>query len=94
MRSRRMFGSRWAVHRCASRTMPAPRGRSAAALTSTLMCAQPLPPRADKQDFESWNNLANALIKTGHKPRAFLALKEAVRAEYENWKVRCTAGGA
>ncbi len=39
------------------------------------------------QDFESWNNLANALIKTGHKGRAFLALKEALKADFDNWKV-------
>eukprot|EP00048_Salpingoeca_helianthica_P012127 m.174973 g.174973 ORF g.174973 m.174973 type:complete len:272 (-) comp15332_c0_seq1:59-874(-) len=41
----------------------------------------------EPEDFESWSNLANALLRLGHKPRAFLALKEAIRAEYENWKV-------
>jgi tetratricopeptide (TPR) repeat protein len=40
------------------------------------------------QDFESWNNLANCYIKLDQKPRALLALKESVKCEYENWKVR------
>lgn len=37
--------------------------------------------------FEAWNNLAQAYLKLGNKRCAFHALKEAIRCDYENWKV-------
>eukprot|EP00040_Diaphanoeca_grandis_P002477 m.21845 g.21845 ORF g.21845 m.21845 type:complete len:896 (-) comp13567_c0_seq1:184-2871(-) len=41
----------------------------------------------DSDDFESWNNLARGYIKLKMKRRAFYALREAVKFEYNNWKV-------
>jgi tetratricopeptide (TPR) repeat protein len=38
-------------------------------------------------DFQSWNNLGHAYIKLGQNDRAFYALKESTKYEYENWKV-------
>jgi len=38
-------------------------------------------------NFEAWNNLANAYIKKGQKPRAWKVLQEAVKCDYDNWKV-------
>ncbi|EDW19070.1 tetratricopeptide repeat protein 27 [Drosophila mojavensis] len=37
--------------------------------------------------FESWNNLAKALIKLGDKERAHRLLGEALKCNYNNWKV-------
>ena len=39
------------------------------------------------QNFEAWNNLANAYIKQGQKARAWKVLQEAVKCDYDNWKV-------
>ncbi|XP_037825505.1 tetratricopeptide repeat protein 27 [Lucilia sericata] len=37
--------------------------------------------------FESWNNLAKALIKLGDKQRAHKVLAESLKCNYTNWKV-------
>lgn len=37
--------------------------------------------------FEAWNNLAQAYIKLGNKRSAHQALTDALRCNYENWKV-------
>ncbi|XP_075159976.1 tetratricopeptide repeat protein 27 [Haematobia irritans] len=37
--------------------------------------------------FESWNNLAKALIKLGDKQRAHRVLGESLKCNYNNWKV-------
>jgi len=37
--------------------------------------------------FEAWNNLAKCYVKSGQKSRAYYALKEAVKCNYENWMV-------
>ncbi|KAM7354742.1 tetratricopeptide repeat protein 27 [Cochliomyia hominivorax] len=37
--------------------------------------------------FESWNNLAKALIKLGDKQRAHKVLAESLKCNYSNWKV-------
>lgn len=37
--------------------------------------------------FESWNNLAKALIKLGDKPRAHKILSESLKCNFNNWKV-------
>ncbi|XP_030372081.1 tetratricopeptide repeat protein 27 [Scaptodrosophila lebanonensis] len=37
--------------------------------------------------FESWNNLAKALIKLGDKQRAHRVLGESLKCNYSNWKV-------
>ncbi|KAJ8888281.1 hypothetical protein PR048_007768 [Dryococelus australis] len=39
------------------------------------------------QNFEAWNNLAKAYAKMGQKARAWKALQEAVKCNYENWQV-------
>ncbi|KAJ7360146.1 Tetratricopeptide repeat domain 27, partial [Desmophyllum pertusum] len=39
----------------------------------------------DSENGEAWNNLSNIYIKTGQKLRAHLALKEALKANYESW---------
>jgi len=39
------------------------------------------------QNFEAWNNLANAYINQGQKTRAWKVLQEAVKCDYDNWKV-------
>ncbi|XP_071441326.1 tetratricopeptide repeat protein 27 isoform X2 [Hetaerina americana] len=41
----------------------------------------------DTENFEAWNNLAKAYIKLGQKARAWKALQEALKCNYENWKV-------
>ena len=38
-------------------------------------------------NFEAWNNLANCYIKLGQKERAWRVLQEAVRCDFDNWKV-------
>lgn len=37
--------------------------------------------------FESWNNLAKALIKLGDKKRAHKVLNESLKCNFNNWKV-------
>lgn len=37
--------------------------------------------------YEIWNNLAKAYVELGLKHRAYKALKEAVRHNYDNWKL-------
>lgn len=37
--------------------------------------------------FESWNNLAKALVKLGDKIRAHKVLSESLKCNYNNWKV-------
>ena len=39
------------------------------------------------QSFEAWNNLAKCYAKLGQKSRAWSALQEAVKCQYETWKV-------
>ena len=39
------------------------------------------------QNFELWNNLANGFLKSGNKTKALRAFHEAVKCNYENWKV-------
>ncbi|CAG2054189.1 unnamed protein product [Timema podura] len=41
----------------------------------------------DSENFEAWNNLAKAYVKLGQKPRAWRALQEAVKCNFENWRV-------
>ncbi|CAH2073308.1 unnamed protein product, partial [Iphiclides podalirius] len=37
--------------------------------------------------FEAWNNLAKVYVKQGDKSRAYRALMEALRFNYDNWKL-------
>lgn len=37
--------------------------------------------------FEAWNNLAKVYVNQGDKKRAYRALMEALRFNYDNWKV-------
>ncbi|CAG9114885.1 unnamed protein product [Plutella xylostella] len=37
--------------------------------------------------FEAWNNLAKVYVQQGDKPRAYRALMEALRFNYDNWKL-------
>nr|AON96559.1 tetratricopeptide repeat protein 2 [Bicyclus anynana] len=37
--------------------------------------------------FEAWNNLAKVYVKQGDKKRAYRALMEALRFNYDNWKL-------
>ncbi|XP_063359197.1 tetratricopeptide repeat protein 27 [Cydia amplana] len=37
--------------------------------------------------FEAWNNLAKVYVKQGDKDRAYRALMEALRFNYDNWKL-------
>lgn len=39
------------------------------------------------ESFEAWNNLSKAYIKLGDKVRAFRTLKEAIRCNFEEWRV-------
>ncbi|XP_046384414.1 tetratricopeptide repeat protein 27 [Ischnura elegans] len=41
----------------------------------------------DTENFEAWNNLAKAYVKLGQKARAWKALQEALKCNYENWRV-------
>ena len=41
----------------------------------------------DEGDFECWNNLARGYVMLKQKKRAFYAMREACKHEYENWKV-------
>ncbi|VVC94357.1 unnamed protein product, partial [Leptidea sinapis] len=37
--------------------------------------------------FEAWNNLAKVYVQLGDRPRAYRALMEALRFNYDNWKL-------
>jgi tetratricopeptide (TPR) repeat protein len=41
----------------------------------------------DPDNFETWNNLAAAYIKSNQKDKAHTILQEAIKQDYENWKV-------
>lgn len=41
----------------------------------------------DADDFESWNNLAASYVQLDRKEQAFLILLEALKCNYENWKL-------
>ncbi|KAK7790318.1 hypothetical protein R5R35_010306 [Gryllus longicercus] len=41
----------------------------------------------DPENMEGWNNLAKAYVKTGQKARAWHALQEALKADFENWRL-------
>lgn len=41
----------------------------------------------DPENFEAWNNLSKAYVKLGQKNRAWKALQEALKWDYENWRV-------
>ncbi|KAL1131101.1 hypothetical protein AAG570_012338 [Ranatra chinensis] len=41
----------------------------------------------EPDSFEAWNNLAKAYILLGQKQRAYNALQEAVKCNYEKWQV-------
>uniref|UniRef100_A0A1Q3EY78 Uncharacterized protein n=1 Tax=Culex tarsalis TaxID=7177 RepID=A0A1Q3EY78_CULTA len=41
----------------------------------------------ESHGFESWNNLAKAYIKLGNKKRAHKILQEALKCNFNNWKV-------
>ena len=54
---------------------------SVAARTYRLYC------NFEPDNFEAWNNLANAYIKLNQKSRAFTVMLEAVKCDYDNWKL-------
>jgi tetratricopeptide (TPR) repeat protein len=41
----------------------------------------------EPDSFEAWNNLAHAYMKTGNKRSAHQAMTEALKCNFENWKV-------
>lgn len=41
----------------------------------------------EPDSYESWNNLAQAYIKLGNKRSAHQALTEALRCNYDNWRI-------
>lgn len=41
----------------------------------------------DTDNYEAWNNLASAYCRLKEKKKAFLTLKEAVKCNYENWRI-------
>ncbi|KAJ1522894.1 hypothetical protein ONE63_002036 [Megalurothrips usitatus] len=41
----------------------------------------------DPENFEAWNNLSKAYVNLGQKNRAWKALQEALKWDYENWRV-------
>ncbi|KAI0220908.1 hypothetical protein L0F63_004618, partial [Massospora cicadina] len=41
----------------------------------------------DPDNGEAWNNLASTYARQGRKPEAFLALQQALRQNYANWKM-------
>ncbi|KAK0158206.1 hypothetical protein PV328_009240 [Microctonus aethiopoides] len=41
----------------------------------------------EQSSFEAWNNLAKAYIKLGDKLRAYHALHDAIKCNYEKWEV-------
>jgi len=41
----------------------------------------------EMDSFEAWNNLARCYVKLDQKERAWRVLQEALRCDYDNWKV-------
>ncbi|XP_078671582.1 tetratricopeptide repeat protein 27-like [Branchiostoma floridae x Branchiostoma belcheri] len=41
----------------------------------------------DYDNFEAWNNLATSYIRLNQKQKAFRALKESLRCNFEHWKI-------
>ncbi|XP_013420464.1 tetratricopeptide repeat protein 27 [Lingula anatina] len=41
----------------------------------------------ESDNFEAWNNLSLAYIRSGQKERAFRTLQEAVKCDYNNWRI-------
>jgi len=41
----------------------------------------------ESDNFEAWNNLAKCYIKLNQKERAWRVLQEAIRCDFDNWKV-------
>lgn len=41
----------------------------------------------DPDSFEAWNNLSKAYIKHGDKQRAFRTMQEAIKLNYDEWKL-------
>ncbi|KAK4001962.1 hypothetical protein OUZ56_003824 [Daphnia magna] len=41
----------------------------------------------NSESFEAWNNVAKCYAKLGQKNRAWKALQEAVKCNYDNWKI-------
>lgn len=41
----------------------------------------------DPENFEAWNNLSKAYVNLGQKNRAWKSLQEALKWDYENWRV-------
>ncbi|CAD5118790.1 DgyrCDS7469 [Dimorphilus gyrociliatus] len=41
----------------------------------------------DSDNFEAWANLTNCYIRLKKKDRAFSALQEAIKCDYENWRL-------
>jgi hypothetical protein len=39
------------------------------------------------QSFEAWNNLSKAYSKMNQKFRAWMALQESLKRNYENWHI-------
>lgn len=40
-----------------------------------------------KQNHETWNNLAASYTKLGQKDKAHFVFQEAIKFDYENWKI-------
>ena len=41
----------------------------------------------ETDNFDAWNNLAKAYINLNNKSRAFTIFQEAVKCDYDNWKI-------
>ncbi|KAH3848233.1 hypothetical protein DPMN_090592 [Dreissena polymorpha] len=41
----------------------------------------------DYDNYEAWNNLASAYVKLKEKKKAFLTLNDALKCNYENWRI-------
>ena len=41
----------------------------------------------EQDSFEAWNNLARCYVNLKQKERAWKVLQEAVRCDFENWKI-------
>uniref|UniRef100_T1J972 Uncharacterized protein n=1 Tax=Strigamia maritima TaxID=126957 RepID=T1J972_STRMM len=39
------------------------------------------------QNFQAWNNIANVYLKLNQKPRAWKSLQEALRCDFDNWRI-------
>ncbi|ESN95972.1 hypothetical protein HELRODRAFT_86233, partial [Helobdella robusta] len=68
----------WFTYGCAGLSC----GRFEKAATAFRRCVN-----LDNDNFEAWNNLATAYIRSHNKPRAFVTLQEAIKCEYENWRL-------